>query len=52
MQKGWDNAIMISCIPAVKMYRLILPYAMHGKETVNKPLNIFGSENERLKWIS
>lgn len=44
--------MMISWNTAVKTYRLILPYAMYGKEIVNKPLNVFGSGNERLKWVS
>jgi len=49
MQKWWDNAIRISWNTAVKMYRLILRYVTYGKKTVDKPLNIFGSENERQK---
>lgn len=46
MQIWWDNAIMISWHTDVKRYRC------SGRETLNKPLNVFDSANERLKWIS
>lgn len=46
IQTWWGNAIRISWNTDVKRYRC------RGKEALNKPLSVFDSANERLKWAS